>query len=71
MQASDSKEYVSLKGESLPLARTLLRAAPSGGDTPQRPVRRTAVYRFKIDPKKLRNRNISAIYIADMCACAH
>ena len=25
------------KGESLPLARTLLRAAPSGGDTPQRP----------------------------------
>ena len=34
---------IDFKGESLPLARTPLRAAPSCGDTPQRPVCRTAL----------------------------
>ncbi|ERF61969.1 hypothetical protein HMPREF0860_1005 [Treponema socranskii subsp. socranskii VPI DR56BR1116 = ATCC 35536] len=37
VRTSSFKSMSLTKGESLPLARTLLRAAPSGGDTPQRP----------------------------------
>ena len=53
---------IDFKGESLPLARTPLRAAPSCGDTPQRPVCRTACRRRKFFEKTPKSQYLSDLY---------